>query len=96
MPNTSHYHPAHHSVPYERQSFHHPHTSLGAAGHWVKTAGILSPLLIAEFVKDPERKWRYVRLASIGTALVSEALWTHRIHKEREAAQERCASVPEH
>lgn len=69
---------------YSRQPFHHPRTSLGAAGHWVKTLGILSPLLIGEIVKDPEQKWRWIRIASVGTALLSEAMWTHRIHKERQ------------
>jgi hypothetical protein len=71
-----------------RQPYHNPHTSLGATGHWIKTAGILAPLVIGEFIKDPEQKWRYVRIASVATALVSEAMWTHKIRKEREAARE--------
>ena len=29
----------------KRQEFHHAHTSIGAAGHWLKTAGILAPLI---------------------------------------------------
>jgi hypothetical protein len=62
---------------------------MGAAGHWIKTAGILAPLVIGEFVKDPEKRWRYVRLASVATALVSEAMWTNRIRKEREQCEER-------
>ncbi len=37
--------------------------------HWLKTAGILAPLVIHEFVKDPDKKWRYIRLASVATAL---------------------------
>jgi hypothetical protein len=62
---------------------------MGAAGHWIKTAGILAPLVIGEFVKDPDKRWRYVRLASVATALVSEAMWTNRIRKEREQCEER-------
>jgi len=62
---------------------------MGAAGHWLKTAGILAPLVIGEFVKDPEKRWRYVRLASVATALVSEAMWTNKIHKERQQCEER-------
>jgi hypothetical protein len=62
---------------------------MGAAGHWIKTAGILAPLVIGEFVKDPDKRWRYVRLASVATALVSEAMWTNRIRKERERCEER-------
>jgi hypothetical protein len=61
---------------------------MGAAGHWVREAGILAPLIISEFVKDGERKWRYIRIASIATALFSEGLWTAKIHKERQAARE--------
>ncbi len=62
---------------------------MGAAGHWIKTAGILAPLVIGEFVKDAEQRWRYIRLASVATALISEGLWTNKIHNERKEAQER-------
>jgi len=62
---------------------------MGATGHWVKTAGILAPLVIGEFVHDSEKRWRYIRLASVATALVSEGLWTHKIHNERREAQAR-------
>lgn len=31
------------AAPYQRQAFHRPHTAMGAAGHWIKTLGILSP-----------------------------------------------------
>jgi hypothetical protein len=90
-------HSAYRGAPPERQAFHRPHISLGATGHWVKTLGILSPLVIGELVKDPEKRWRYVRLASVGTALVSEAFWTHKIHKEKEAC-EHCSeqASPQH
>ena len=68
----------------ERQAFHRPHTSIGATGHWVKTAGILAPLIIGEFVKDADQRWRWIRISSVATALVSEALWTNKIRKERQ------------
>jgi hypothetical protein len=55
-----------------RQQFHNPHTSMGSAGHWIKTAGILAPLIIGELVKDADKRWRYIRMASVATALVSE------------------------
>ena len=67
-----------------RQAFHNPHTSVGSAGHWIKTVGILSPLLIGEMIKDPEQRWRWIRISAVATALLSQALWTNRIHKERE------------
>jgi hypothetical protein len=39
-----------------RQEFRHPQTHVGAgsAGHWIKMAGILSPLIIGELVEDSE------------------------------------------
>ena len=80
--------PTYPDAQHSRQAFHHPHTSLGAAGHWIKTLGILSPLVIGEFVKDPDKRWRWIRIASVATALVSEALWTHRIHHERQEREE--------
>jgi len=89
MPQPSSPHAEFRNTQFERQAFHKPHTSMGAAGHWIKTAGILAPLVIGEFVKDPDKRWRYVRLASVATALVSEAMWTNRIRKERERCEER-------
>jgi hypothetical protein len=71
-----------------RQAFHHPHTSFGVAGRWLKTAGILSPLIIGEFIKDPAKKWRAVRIVSLATVLLSEALWANRVKKDRESAQD--------
>jgi hypothetical protein len=88
MQRTPNYHPGSPGAPSARQAYHHPRTSLGATGHWVKTVGILSPLVIGELVRDPEKRWRYVRLATVATALLSEALWTHRIRKEREEARD--------
>jgi hypothetical protein len=73
----------------ERQAFHHAHSSLGATGHWIKTAGILAPLVIGEFVKDTEERWRYIRLASVATALVSEGMYAQKISRERQEARER-------
>ncbi len=75
-----------------QQSFHKPHTSLGVAGHWLRTGGILAPLAIGEFVPDPEQKMRYIRFAAIATAVLSEALWTNKIRKERDEAREHCAA----
>jgi hypothetical protein len=70
------------------QAFHKPHTSIGAAGHWVKTAGILAPLIIGELIKDPEKRWRWIRISAFATALVSEAMWTNKIHKERQQCED--------
>jgi hypothetical protein len=72
----------------DRQPYHKPHTSLGATGHWVRTAGLLAPLIIGEFVKDADKRWRWIRIASVTTALVSEGMYTHRIRQEREERNE--------
>lgn len=70
----------------KRQPYHRPHTSLGAMGHILRTGGILTPLIIPELIKEPERQWRWIRIASVATALVSEGMWAAKIRKEREAA----------
>ena len=75
----------------EREAFHRPHTSLGALGHCLRTAGILAPLVIGEFIKDHETRWRWTRIAAVATAGASEILYAHRIEKERE----RCAGKRE-
>jgi len=72
-----------------------PHTSLGSVGHWVRLAGILSPLIIGEFIKDPTKKWRAIRIATVATALLTEGMWTHKVGKEREAAKERALECAE-
>jgi hypothetical protein len=83
----------HSAVYHKRQSFRHPRTSIGGAGHWLKTAGILAPLVIGEFVKDAEQRWRCIRLSSVATALISEAMYAARVNRERherQAEQEEC------
>lgn len=66
---------------------------MGAAGHWIHMAGLFAPLVIGEVVKDADKRWRYVRLASVGTALAYEAMYTIREQKRREelkAERDRC------
>jgi hypothetical protein len=76
----------------DRQCFDRAHTHVGAgsAGHWIKMAGILSPLIIGELVKDSEKRWRWIRIASVSTALLSEGLCAHRIQRERDERAQRC------
>jgi hypothetical protein len=76
-------------ISHYRQPFHNPHTALGATGHWIKTLGILSPLLIGEFVPDQDQRWRYTRIAAIATAALSQGLYMHRIQREREERDQR-------
>ena len=75
-----------------RHCFQRAHTSVGAgsAGHWIKMAGILSPLIIGELVKDADKRWRWIRIASVSTALLSEGFYAHRVQREREMRAQRC------
>src|SRR5215813_635324 len=61
----------------------HHHAPPSEIGHWVRTAGILSPLLIGEVVKDPAKQWRFIRITSVAVALISEGLHVHRLNRER-------------
>jgi hypothetical protein len=60
-------------------------------GHWVRTAGILAPLVIGEFVKESDKKWRFIRITSIAAAILSEGLHEHKSHqrhvRDREALE---------
>ena len=60
----------------------------GEIGHWVRTAGILAPLIIGEFVKDPDRKWRFIRITSVAAAVLSEGLHSHKAYRQREHDRE--------
>ena len=47
-------------------------------------AGILSPLIIGEIIKDADKRWRWIRISAVATALLSEGLWAHRVKQGRE------------
>ena len=87
MPPMPSPHATYRSAPSERLAFRQPHTRTSPVAHWLKTAGILSPLLIHEFVKDPEQRWRYTRIALVATAALAQGFYAQRIHREREARQ---------
>ena len=78
---------------YPRQAFHRPRTSLGAAGHWIHLLGVAAPVVIGEIFKSPEARWRALRLTAVGTALLSEAVWTLRLHKDRHKDEETRAAL---
>jgi hypothetical protein len=67
----------------------------GEIGHWIRTAGILAPLVIGELVKDADRKWRFIKVASVSAAILSEGLYSHKAYRQRERdreALEACAA----
>ena len=72
-----------------RQSFHRAHTSLGVAGHWVHMVAVLSPLVIGEVIKDSETRWRATRMAAVGTAVLTEGLYTYRLAQQRAEKEKR-------
>jgi hypothetical protein len=37
--------------------------------------GLGVPLVVGEFVKDPEKRWEYTRLALLLSAAVTETMW---------------------
>jgi len=72
----------------EKKAYRHASTSLGfagVAGHLVRTGGILAPLIIGEFVKDPDTKWKAIRLSAIAAAIISEALYASHYAKGKQA-----------
>jgi len=73
---------------HHRRAHHHQAGVADEVGHWVRTAGILAPLLIGEFVKDADKKWRYIRVTSVVAAILSEGLHSHKAHRERERDKE--------
>ena len=80
---------------HSQQAFHRPRTSLGAAGHWIHLATVAAPLVIAETIKDADKRWRAMRMVSVGAAIASEAAWTYRIAKERQKDEEARAALKE-
>lgn len=86
-----------------RQAFHHSRTSLGAthhpraasgvAGHWIHLLSVAAPLAIGELVKDADKRWRAMRGVAVGTAILSEAVWTWRLAQDRKKDDETRAAL---
>ncbi len=88
MQQQSQHHEAMNPAHYERQEYHHSNVMMGVS-HFLKLAGSLSPLLILEFVKEPTRAHRWIRIASIATAGLNETLWSCRVGRSREEERHR-------
>jgi hypothetical protein len=73
----------------DRQAFQRAHASIGAgsAGHWIKMAGILSPLVIGELVKDADKRWRWIRISAVATALISGGIYASRVGRQRDQCE---------
>ena len=66
----------------------HRYHGPSASGHWLRTLGVLAPLVIGEIVKDPDKRWRFTRITSVTLAFISEGLYAHKVHQERERLYE--------
>lgn len=77
----------------DHRSRHAPrHQAPSQTAHWTRTLGALAPLVIGEVVKDPEKKWRFIRIASVALAVLNEGSYAYRVNqerREREAGVER-------
>ncbi len=52
-------------------------------GRWTRTLGALAPLIIGEVVKDQEKRWRFIRIASVALAVLNEGTYAYRVKQER-------------
>jgi hypothetical protein len=84
-----------------RLAIHTPHTSHGAshglAAHWITMLGGLLPLALSELIPDPAKYRKATRIASIGTTVAYEVLYTVRELKRREKQEAKlaeCRSEP--
>ncbi len=81
------------AAPYSRQAFHHPRTSLGAAGHLLHLGMVAAPLLIPEIFQDADKRFRALRLVPVIGAIGSEALWTLKLSNDRKKDEEAHAAL---
>jgi hypothetical protein len=74
---------------HERVAFRHAHRSAASPiVHILKTAIMLSPLVLTEFVKDPNRTFKFTRMSILGATLVDQIDYALRCHRDKE--RERC------
>ena len=72
-----------------RQPFHNARTSHCASGRRIRLLSALAPLIIGELVRDPDKRWKFIRIASVAMAVASEATWASRVKRERLEERER-------
>lgn len=78
-----------------RIPFHNPYTTHGAshglAAHWITMLGGLLPLALSELIPDPAKYRKATRIASIGTTVAYEVLYTARELKRRKEQEAKLA-----
>jgi len=77
-PQPHHNEPRDREPEYPRHSHHHP----SAIGHWTRTIGALVPLVVGEVVKEPDKRWRFIRIASVALAVINEASYAYQVQKD--------------
>jgi hypothetical protein len=79
----------------KRQVFHNPQISHGAshglAAHWIHLIGGLLPLALSECIPEPAKYRKATRIASIGTTLAYEVLYTANELQRRKKQEEKLA-----
>ena len=68
----------------EREPDYPRHHRPSAVGHWTRTIGALVPLVVGEVVKEPDKRWRFIRIASVALAVINEASYAYQVQKERD------------
>ncbi|HEX4231143.1 MAG TPA: hypothetical protein VHZ07_20870 [Bryobacteraceae bacterium] len=80
----NHHHHAHH----ENEAQHRRTDATFKVAHLVQLAGILTPVAVSHFIKEPENQWRAVRLASIITAVLTGGIWEAHNYKRKHEQQQ--------
>lgn len=52
--------------------------------HWARTIGLYAPLALTPIIKDPEKRLRFITVASVSAAFLSTALSPRRSHEDYE------------
>ena len=70
----------------EREHHRRAHASGVKAeiAHWARTIGLYAPLALTPLIKDPEKRLRFITVASVSAAFLSTALSPHRSHEDYE------------
>lgn len=81
---------------FQRRAFHRATTSVGMAAfkphsrnQWVYMAGALAPLAAGAVFKEPDARWKAVRVIAVleFAALLGLELWTHKAKPKPHAQQ---------
>jgi hypothetical protein len=85
LPDDDFTHPAVHAVQAGKQQPNRQYKN--SCAHLLT---VLTPLVIGELIKDPEKRWRWLRIGSVITALGVEVFteWRRHIKEERKGKEE--------